>query len=302
MELWIPLTVAAAFAQNLRSALQRHLRDELSTAGASYTRFAFGLPPALLYAWALATGFGVSLPSAHPQFLAISLVGGVAQIVGTMTLVAAVSSGNFAVGTAYSKTETVQTALFGIVFLGDSVSATAAGAIGISLIGVIILSNARSGFGSDVLLSGQSKRSAANGVVAGAGFGIAAVCYRGAALSLGEPNAFLAAATTLVWVLGAQTVIMTLWLALGEREQFAAICRHLGVATAVGIAGMAASVGWFTAMTLQKAAYVRALGQIELLFTFAASYLFFHERVNRLELVGVALVLGALLLLVLGAG
>ena len=71
------------------------------------------------------------------------------------------------------------------------------------------------------------------------------------------------------------------------------------VAGVGGLSGMMASAGWFTAMTIQNAAYVRALGQIELVFTFAASYFFFHEKTNRVELFGIALVIGGILILLL---
>ena len=37
-------------------------------------------------------------------------------------------------------------------------------------------------------------------------------------------------------------------------------------------------------MTLQNAAYVRALGQIELIFTFAITYLYFRERATVNEI------------------
>ena len=53
-ELWIPLTIGGAFFQNLRSALQKHLKAKLSTGGASYVRFLYALPFALLYCWGLA--------------------------------------------------------------------------------------------------------------------------------------------------------------------------------------------------------------------------------------------------------
>ena len=37
----------------------------------------------------------------------------------------------------------------------------------------------------------------------------------------------------------------------------------MGPALGIGACGMLASVGWFTAMTLQNASYVRAVGQVE---------------------------------------
>ncbi len=52
---------------------------------------------------------------------------------------------------------------------------------------------------------------------------------------------------------------------------------------------MIGSFCWFTAFTLQNAAYVNALGQIELIFSLAASALFFRERIAARELAGMAL-------------
>jgi len=69
----------------------------------------------------------------------------------------------------------------------------------------------------------------------------------------------------------------------------------------VGASGAFASVGWFTAMTMVNAAYVKAVGQLELVFALAASWLFFRERISPLELVGIAAVVGGVLLLVLEA-
>ena len=51
------------------------------------------------------------------------------------------------------------------------------------------------------------------------------------------------------------------------------------------------------AYTLQNAAYVRALGQIELLFTFIGSYFFFKEKHSKTEIFGVALIILSILLL-----
>jgi drug/metabolite transporter (DMT)-like permease len=61
-----------------------------------------------------------------------------------------------------------------------------------------------------------------------------------------------------------------------------------------------ASICWFTAFTLQNGAYVRALGQIELIFTFIASVFFFRERTSRAEIAGILLVAAGIVLLILG--
>ena len=133
MELWVPITLAAAFFQNLRSALQKHLKGRLSNTGATFSRFAYAAPLALLYVTALAALTGEALPRPNATFALYAVVGGLAQITATALLLYSFSFRNFAVGTTYSKTETVQTAIFGILILGDPLGLGAALAILISL-------------------------------------------------------------------------------------------------------------------------------------------------------------------------
>jgi hypothetical protein len=110
VELWIPITVAAAFFQNLRSALQKHIRGRLSTAGAGYARFLYAWPFALVYVWGLNAVAGLAWPSPSWTFLAYCLLGGVTQILFTVLLIHLFSFRNFAVGTTYSKLELVMVA------------------------------------------------------------------------------------------------------------------------------------------------------------------------------------------------
>lgn len=299
VELWIPITLAAAFFQNLRSALQRHLKGQLNTSGATFARFLFATPFALLYVVMLDRLAGLSVPVFNTTFAMYFVIGGISQIVATALLVSLFSMRNFAVGTAYSKTETVQTALFGIVILGDTVSLGAGFAIIVSLAGVIALSAAKSGARPLDLLRNLTGRTALIGMASGAGFGISAVAYRAAALSLGGDGFWMQAAFTLACVLVFQTLVMGAYLRLREPGQITALLRLWRVAIWVGVSGMLASVGWFTAMTIQNAAYVRALGQVELVFAFIASALFFRERTAPVELVGILLIVGGLVMLVL---
>ncbi|MGB3808954.1 MAG: EamA family transporter [Parvibaculum sp.] len=297
MPLWIPITIAAAFLQNLRSTWQKQLTGELSAIAATYVRFSFGLPIAAVYLWGLHELGGYALPSPNGRFLFYCVVGGFAQIIATALLVALFAYRNFAVGTTYSKTETVQAALFGIIVLGDRPSTGAVAAILVSLAGVIAISMAKSHLTAMNFVRSLSERPTLMGIGTGAGFGISAVSYRAASLSLGTPDFLISAAYTLFVVLIIQTVVMTIWLWLREPEQLVATARNWKVSSLVGIAGSLASMGWFTAMTIENAAYVRALGQIELVFTFASSHFLFKERTERLEIFGILLVIGGLLLL-----
>ncbi len=300
MELWVPITLAAAFMQNLRSALQKHLKGSLSTSGVTFCRFVYAAPLALAYAALLGEGYGFEWPSPNPRFVLFSLLGGLTQITATALLVYLFSLRNFAVGTTYSKTETVQTAVFGLVILGEPVSSLAAFAIVISLVGVMSISVARSHLTLRNLLLGLAGRAAFIGMLSGTFFGLSAVAYRAAALSLGGDGFLMQAAFTLACVVMFQTAVMAAWIRVREPGELTRVFRGWRVASLVGIAGMIGSVGWFTAMTLENAAYVRAVGQVELVFTFIASYFFFRERSTPLEITGILLIVAGIVILLLG--
>ncbi|GIS65755.1 MAG: hypothetical protein CM1200mP4_1030 [Rhodospirillaceae bacterium] len=131
----------------------------------------------------------------------------------------------------------------------------------------------------------------------GASFGIAAVGFRGASLSLGGEGFLSQAAYTLTAALAIQTVVMMVAMQLRNPGELKKVARAWKTAVWVGASGAAASVGWFTAMTIQNAALVRALGQIELVFTITASVLIFREKIHRLELIGIFLVVAGILTL-----
>ncbi len=300
MELWVPITLAAAFMQNLRSALQKHLKGSLGTSGATFCRFVYAAPLALAYVALLGEGYGFEWPAPNPRFVLFAMLGGLTQITATALLVYLFSLRNFAVGTTYSKTETVQTAVFGLVILGEPVSSTAAVAIAISLVGVMSISVAKSRLTLRNLLLGWTGRAAFIGMLSGTFFGLSAVAYRAAALSLGGDGFLMQAAFTLACVVVFQTAVMAAWIRAREPGELTRVVRGWRVASLVGVSGAIGSIGWFTAMTLENAAYVRAVGQVELVFTFVASYFFFRERSTALEVAGILLIVAGIVILLLG--
>ena len=299
IELWIPITILAAFSQNLRSALQKHLKSRLSTAGATYVRFFYAVPFAFLYLFILNQFFYLPLPEPNANFIIFGVIGGGTQIIATALLVYLFSFRNFAVGTAYSKTETAQTAVFGLIILGDPLTPGAIIGIMISLVGVMAISTARQENGLKNIIQSLSQKTALIGLASGAMFGMSAISYRAASLSLGGEGVVIQAAYTLACVTVFQTLIMTVYLQVKEKGEVINVLKNWRIAILVGLSGMIGSACWFTAMTLQNAAYVRALGQMEVGFTFVASYIFFKEKTNGTELFGIlALVLGILVLLI----
>ncbi len=299
MELWIPITIAAAFLQNLRSAAQKHLKAVMGTTGATFVRFGFGLPFALLFLLVLSRVAGYQIPSPNGPFLFWVTVGAFGQIAATFLLIHLFSYRNFAVGTAYSRTEPAQTALFALLFFGERVTAGTLAAIAVSVFGVMLISVAHMHMSWRNLVASIFARNALIGLASGTLFGIAAVAYRAASLALGGPNFVMQAAVTLAWTITLQTLVMGGWMLWKDRAEIGRIGKAWKVSLFTGFVGATASFGWFMAMTLQQAAVVKALAQIEMLFTFTASVFFFKEKINRLETAGCLLIVAGILILVL---
>jgi len=289
--LWIPITIAAAFCQNLRTVLQKHLRGQLSTTASTFTRYAFGSPLVVLYTIGLHALAGLPWPTANGAFVFWVVAGSLTQIFATAALVHLFDFRNFAVGVAYSKTEVIQAAVFGLVFLGDVVTLWGAIAIVLGTLGVMLISLGPGGGSAPSLVRSLGERTALIGLASGGLFGIAAVAFRAAALSLDGAGFVMSAAYTLLWANLLQTALMMTYLWRREREQFRALRANWGAAALAGAVGVTGSALWFMAMTIQLVAYVRTLGLIELVFTFLFSWFFFKERPRPRELLGIALLL-----------
>jgi len=295
--LWIPITLAAAAFQTARNALQHSLTGPLSQLGATYTRFLFGFPFALLYAAGIFALTDTPLPSPRLAFFAWAALGGVAQIFGTSFLLGLFTLRNFATGIAFSKSEILQVALVGILVLGDGVSPLAGVAIAGATFGLLLLSRETGGLAWRDLAADLTGRAALLGLGTGGAFAIAAVSFRAASLSLGHPSFVAAAAATLVVSTLIQTLLMTAYLRWREPGQIGVVVRMWRRSLLPGLTGAAASACWFTAMTIEIAAYVRMLGLVEVLFGYGVSILGFRERPNARESAGTAILMAAIVAL-----
>ena len=289
MSVWVWVTLAAAAVQTLRFMLQKQLKGVgLSTGGATFSRFLFGAPLAALAAAVTLAALGAPVPLPGLRFWAFALAGGAAQVAATFLTVALFSLRNFAVGVAFTKTEVVQVAAFSALVLGEPVNPWGWLAIGVGFAGVLALSHRPGG-------GGLTSRAALYGVLAGGLFGLSAIGYRGATQELLPLGFFARAIVTLAAVTFAQTLGMGLYLRLREPGELRRVARAWRRTIWVGITGVAGSAAWFSAFALQNAAYVRAVGQVEIVFTLAVSVLVFHERLRPREGLGIALVVASLI-------
>jgi len=281
--------------------MQKHLQGKLSTLGAAYVRFIYALPIAIVYFFAVVYFEAHPLPAMNAGFLLYALLGGICQILFTVFLLWLFSFHNFAVGTTFSKLETIMVAIFGLILLGDRLTPVVTLAIAVSAVGVVILSAGQSKLGVKNLIPNLWRLPTLIGLTCAAWLGLSVVLFRAASLSLGLDSFMVAASFTLLIVLILQTAIMGILIGLRDPGQLKKMMQHWRPATLVGISGGLASIGWFSAFTLQNATYVRALGQIELIFTFAVTLLVFREQVSRAEIGGILLIGASIILLLLAA-
>jgi drug/metabolite transporter (DMT)-like permease len=283
--LWIPFTVTAAAGQVARNAMQRQLTGPLGTWGATNIRFLFGFPFAVLFFAAVLVFTGDAMPSPTLAFWPWLLLGAVCQIVATGLMLLAMNDRSFVVTTAYLKTEAIQTAIFGFVFLGDHLTTLKVIAILIATVGVLVTA----------LRPGGAKgfadwRPTVIGLVSAAAFALSANGYRGAIITI-EGASFVTAATyTLVLGLFVQTLLLTVYLVSRAPNVLRDIVKLWKPSLLAGFMGAFASQFWFLAFALTAAANVRTLALVEVLFAQAVAYYSFKQPVSPRELAGIVLI------------
>jgi drug/metabolite transporter (DMT)-like permease len=295
--LWVPITLWAALAQTARNTAQRSLVAQAGTLGATLSRFLYGIPFAACWVLLLQSipATATPWPHFHIGYFAWLMVGALGQLAATAFLLAAMKQRNFVVGVAYSKTDALQVALFGAVFLRELPGGWTLVAIALATAGVILLSLPQ----KKVAVEGSAwtGRAAWFGLASGAGFAISAVGYRGAALQMPELSAWQAGAWGVLLAQAIQTVLLGSWLLWRSPDSLRATVTAWRVSTIAGAMGALASIGWFTAFAMTTAANVRTLGMVEVVFSYLVSRRFLREKLAPLEQGGLVLVLLGLLAL-----
>src|SRR5579872_796886 len=291
--LWIPFTIIAAMGQVARNAMQRQLTGPLGTWGATNIRFLFGFPFSIVFFAAVLILTGDPLPWPTSAFWPWLMLGALCQIVATGLMLLAMNERSFVVTMAYLKTEAIQAAIFGFVFLGDHLTVSKMIAILIATVGVIVTA----------LRPGVTKgfadwRPTLIGLASAGTFALSANGYRGAIITI-EGTSFVTAATyTLVLGLFVQTLILTVYLLARAPDVLKAILSLWKPSLLAGFMGAFASQFWFLAFALTAAANVRTLALVEVLFAQAITYYSFKQPLSGRELGGIVLIVAGVALLV----
>jgi drug/metabolite transporter (DMT)-like permease len=290
--LWAVFTLIAAAAQTARNAMQRELTATLGTVGATHVRFLFGFPFAILFLLGVMAAVGEPLPRPPAMFWPWVIGGAVTQIAATATMLSVMGHRSFVVAYAYIKTEPVHVALFGLIFLGDRITPLMAAAILIATAGVIVISLKR---GAGQL---STWRSTIVGLISGALFGLSAISYRGAILTLHLPDFVLAATFTVTVGLVLQAAVLSLYLLLRQPKAMRDIMAAWKPSLFAGFMGAFASEFWFLGFAITSAANVRTLALVEVLFAQGATHFLFKQPTSAREIAGVVLVVAGVGLLV----
>lgn len=295
MHTWIYFTLLAAVMQAVRTAGQKQLGAKLNTMAASSVRYIFALPFGYAYLYGVMQYTQVELPTINNQFLVYALLACVAQIIGTASLVKAFQYKNFAVSSSLSKTEAIQIAVIGALLFASPLSWLGWVSVVVSAIGVFFLAKVKFSL-NDILVN----PGAGYGLASGLGLAFATLLIREASLSL-STNLLLSAAFTLSFMITVQSLISIIYLWFQDKTQFGLMIKHWRLALFIGVTSTLGSIGWFTASSLQLAAYVKALGQIEFFITLLLTYRVFKEKITPAEYCGMLLIVVSVIILLLWA-
>lgn len=301
MPLWLPVTITAALFQCWRTAVQQKLRGMLSVNAAGFVRYLYGAPTALALLLIALAVTGLPAPALNIRFLLAASAGGLLQILATVLLIMAFGYRNFAVGTAYSKTDAMQSAVVALILLHEVLHRLAWIGMGLGLVGVMTLSLAGRGLQPRELLRASVQPAALCGLGAGLCFAFTTVFIKLSIQSLSGPSIMVRALFALFVTNCLQVLMQGAWLAWREPRELSKSFTTWRSSSWAGTLSAAGSACWFTAFGIADVAIVRAVGQVEIVFTLLFSRFFLKETLRPGDVTGLALVVGGVVLVVLGS-
>ena len=289
---WILFTLMAAFMQAWRNAFQKQLSTSVDVYGVTLARFIFALPLALIYICSLYHFQPVTASvQFNLRFAMYVLIAAISQIAATALMVQLFKQKNYAIGVGLAKSEAVLAAIIAVIFLSDHLSFLGWLGVVIGGIAVFLMSKGR-GF------SDFSLQTLCIGIGSGLCFAITSLLVREASLELTNLPFIHRAAWVLICVIGSQCIMLLTYLGLFRPATLLAMWQRVGLTFRVSLCSFLASLGWFSAMSMQSVPIVKTLGQVEIIFSMLISAYFFKEKLARTEHIGIVLVVIAAFLVI----
>ncbi len=298
--IWLPATLCGALLQAWRTAVQHRVRQELSVNAAGFVRYFYGFPVTCLLLFLYMKWQQADIPILTPALLFYAVLVGLAQLLATNLLIMAFGYRSYVVGTAYAKTEAVQGALLALLLLGEQLAVLSWFGIVVGVAGVMLLSLGTEKLRAADLFGQITQPAALCGLGAGFLFALTSIFVKRATFTLSGDDLVFKALIVLVLVVFLQMLMQGSYLLLREREQIARIFRTWRISGQVGVLAALGSACWFTGFATAPVALVRAVGQVEVIFTLAFGHFYLREPLKRSEAYGLLIVALGVVMALLG--
>ncbi len=262
-------------------------------------RYVYGAPIAAAMTALYMYVEGLLVSALPPSFLALSMAGGLAQVLATALLIMGFDGRGFVAGTAFSKTEALQAAIFSFLVLDERLSPIAWVGVLIGVTGVLSL--ALGGAKQSNVFASLGKRGALYGILAGSLFALTGVLVKHATELLPGTDPVAAALVTLTTVMVFQTAMHGAWLMARDPATLRKVVKTWRSSSLVGVLAAVGSACWFTGFATAPVALVRIVGQVEVVFTLAFAHFVLRERLRSHEVIGLLLVGLAVILALTGS-
>ncbi len=287
---WVLITAIASLSQTLRSVFQKNLIEDVGVLVSAYSRFIFALPLVLLLGIIfLSTQDFIILKTLSLMTWFFLIAASICQILFTIILIKLFTLRSFAIGVAFSKTEVIQTTLLETIIIGFILTSHILLAIIIGFIGMLFMSKQKliGTLRYDKLFWQQITLGISSGIF----LSLSSVLYKVALDSVTTDLIYKKVLVLSFLALAFQSAIFGVYIVAAEGKQN--VLKLINIwkkGFPVGFFGCAATFCWFYAFSLVNATFVRAVGQLEVVFSVLISYVFYREQITGLELIGISLI------------
>ena len=287
---WVLITAIASLSQTLRSVFQKNIIEDVGVLASAYSRFIFALPfVALLAVFFLDIEELLILNNLSVKTWFFLVTASICQILFTIILIKLFTLRSFAIGVAFSKTEVIQTTLLEIVIIGFILTSHVLLAIIIGFIGMLFMSKQK--LIGNVGHSRLFLQQVILGVSCGIFLGLSSVLYKVALDSVAIDLIYKKVIVLSFLALAIQSVLFGAYIVnTDEKKNLEKLFNSWKKGLPVGFFGCSATFCWFYAFSLVDATLVRAVGQLEIVFSVLMSYIFYKERITGFELIGMSLI------------
>ena len=287
---WVLITAIASLSQTLRSVFQKNIIEDVGVLASAYSRFIFALPfVALLAVFFLDIEELLILNNLSLKTWFFLVTASICQILFTIILIKLFTLRSFAIGVAFSKTEVIQTTLLEIVIIGFILTSHVLLAIIIGFIGMLFMSKQK--LIGNVGHSRLFLQQVILGVSCGIFLGLSSVLFKVALDSVAIDIIYKKVIVLSFLALAIQSVIFGAYIVIAdEKKKLDKLFNIWKKGLPVGFFGCSATFCWFYAFSLVDATLVRAVGQLEIVFSVLMSYIFYKERITGSELIGMSLI------------